>query len=80
MSDQSKPMPAPGSRTASQIRDDIVLQRAGLAASVDALRVRWAEATDLKLQVSRHKGEVAAVGLVAAAALAGVALSRSRRR
>ena len=80
MSDSAKPMPAPGTRTAAQIRDDIVLQRAGLSASVDALRRRWTEATDVKLQVSRHKGEVAAVGLVAAAAVAGIALSRSRRR
>lgn len=80
--DKPGPMPAPGTRNATQIRDDIVLQRAALSASVDALRQRWSEATDISLQVSRHKGEVALVGLAAAATAAavGVAVSHRRRR
>lgn len=73
-----KPMPAPGARNADQIRDDIVVQRSELSDSVDVLRQRWAEATDLKLQASKHKGELA-VGALAIGAIAGVAIALGRR-
>lgn len=73
------PMPAPGARSADQIRDDIVRQRAGLSDSVEELRKKWSEATDLKLQASRHRGEIAA-GALALGAIAGVAIALGRRR
>jgi hypothetical protein len=73
------PMPAPGARSADQIRDDILVQRAGLSDSVAVLRQRWTEATDLKLQASKHKGELTA-GALALGAIAGVAIALGRRR
>lgn len=73
------PMPAPGARSADQIRDDILIQRAGLSDSVEALRRKWSEATDLKLQASRHKGEIAA-GALALGAIAAAAVALGRRR
>ncbi len=73
--------PPPGSRSAAQIRDDVVQQRHELARSVDALRVRWGQATDLGAQVAKHKTELligaAVVGFVAGGL---VALRRRRRR
>jgi hypothetical protein len=61
--------PKPGSRSAEQIRDDIVKQRTELARSVDQLRDRWAEATDVKAQIKKHQGQLiagaAVVGLIA---------------
>lgn len=72
------PMPAPGTRSADQIRDDIVVQRAELSNSVGMLRQRWTEATDLKLQASKHKGELAA-GALAVGAIAGIAIALGRR-
>jgi hypothetical protein len=71
-------MPAPGTRSADQIRDDIVVQRAELSNSVGMLRQRWTEATDLKLQASKHKGELAA-GALAVGAIAGIAIALGRR-
>ncbi len=71
-------MPAPGTRSADQIRDDIVVQRAELSNSVGMLRQRWTEATDLKLQASKHKGELAA-GALAVGAIAGNAIALGRR-
>jgi hypothetical protein len=72
--------PAPGSRSATEIRDDIVRQRGELAQSVDALRDKWAEATDVGAQLRKHQGPLiagaAVVGLVAVGALL---LSRRRR-
>ena len=72
--------PAPGTRSAEQIRDDVVRQRNELARSVDALRGRWAEATDVGAQVRKHQGVLVAgaavVGLVAVGALV---FSRRRR-
>lgn len=76
---QRGPMPAPGSRNANQIRDEIVVQRAELSDSVAALRQRWTEATDLRLQASRHKGEIA-IGALAIGAIAGAAIALGRRR
>lgn len=73
-----RPMPAPGARSADQIRDDIVVQRSELSDSVGALRQRWTEATDLKLQASKHKGELAA-GALAIGVIAGVAIALGRR-
>ncbi len=72
--------PAPGTRSADQIRDDIVRQRGELSRSVDALRDKWGEATDVGLQIRKHQGVLVAgaavVGLVAVGALV---FSRRRR-
>ena len=66
--------PPPGTRSANQIRDDIVTQRTELSRSVDALRNRWVEATDVGSQFRKHKSELiigaAVVGLIAGAAFA----------
>jgi hypothetical protein len=61
-----RPIPPPGTRSAAEIRDDVVEQRHELARSVDALRVRWSQATDLSTQVAKHK-----TGLLIGAAVVG---------
>jgi hypothetical protein len=71
--------PAPGTRSAEQIRQDIVRQRQELTRSVDALRLRWGQLTDIRSQLREHRTE-----LIAGAALVGflvggvIALSRRR--
>jgi hypothetical protein len=72
--------PPPGTRSAEQIRGDIVRQRHELSRSVDALRVRWAQATDVKAQVRRHKSELLAGAAVVGALVGGALLLRRRRR
>ncbi|CAN5502753.1 hypothetical protein BH20ACT15_BH20ACT15_07430 [soil metagenome] len=66
--------PAPGTRSAEQIRNDVTTQRHELARSVDALRDRWSEATDVKSQIAKHKTELligaAVVGFAVGAVLA----------
>lgn len=70
---------APGSRSAAQLRSDIVEQRQELGRSVNVLRSRWIEATDLGLQVRRHRAEIVA-GALAVGAVAGAAVALGRRR
>jgi hypothetical protein len=70
--------PAPGTRSADQIRRDIVQQREELSRSVDALRHRWIEATDIKRQVREHRTELAVAGAVVGA-LVGLMVLRRRR-
>jgi type VI protein secretion system component VasF len=72
-------MPPPGSRSADQIRSDIVAQRQQLSRSVDALRTRWGEITNLRRQVSEHRTELL-VGAAAVGFLIGGAIALSRRR
>ncbi len=50
--------PPPGTRSAEEIRNDVDTQRHELARSVDALRDRWSEATDVKGQIAKHKNEL----------------------
>jgi len=71
--------PPPGTRSAAQIRDDIVRERQDLARSVDALRGRWSEVTDVKRQLRAHRSELI-VGAVAVGLLAGAVFAFSRRR
>ena len=77
--DGQRVTPAPGTRSSEQIRQDIVRQRQELSRSVDALRTRWGEITNVGNQIRQHKTE-----LIAGAALVGfvvggiVALSRRR--
>jgi hypothetical protein len=71
--------PAPGTRSAEQIRQDIVQQRQELSRSVDALRHRWIQATDVKRQISEHRTELA-VGAAVVGFLIGGAMALRRRR
>jgi Protein of unknown function (DUF3618) len=72
-------MPPPGSRSADQIRNDIVAQRQQLSRSVDALRTRWGEITNIRRQVSEHRTELL-VGAAAVGFLIGGAIALGRRR
>ena len=72
--------PAPGTRSAEQIRRDIVQQRQELSRSVDALRHRWIEATDIKRQIREHQSQLTAGAAVLGLAIGVIALRRRRRR
>ncbi|MGA8219702.1 MAG: hypothetical protein WB771_14155 [Solirubrobacterales bacterium] len=71
--------PPPGTRSAEQIRSDIVQQRQQFSRSVEALRHRWVQATDVKRQIREHKTELA-VGAAVVGFLVGGAIALSRRR
>jgi hypothetical protein len=72
--------PAPGTRSAEQIRNDIVQQRHELSRSVDALRNRWVQVTDIRRQVSEHRKELAVGAAVVGLMIGGVVALRRRRR
>jgi Protein of unknown function (DUF3618) len=72
--------PAPGTRSAEQIRNDIVQQRHELSRSVDALRNRWVQVTDVRRQVSEHRKELAVGAAVVGLMIGGVVALRRRRR
>jgi hypothetical protein len=71
--------PPPGTRSAEQIRRDIVQQRQELSRSVDALRNRWIQVTDVRRQVREHRTELA-VGSALVGFLIGGAIALRRRR
>jgi hypothetical protein len=71
--------PPPGTRSAEQIRNDIVQQRHQLSRSVDALRTRWVQVTDVKRQIREHSTELA-VGAAVVGLLVGGAIALGRRR
>lgn len=71
-------MPPPGTRSAEQIRNDIVSRREQLAHDVDSLRGRVNELTDWRSQMRKHQGELIA-GAVVVGALVGVAAFLGRR-
>jgi Protein of unknown function (DUF3618) len=71
--------PPPGTRSADQIRRDIVQQRHELSRSVDALRNRWMQVTDVKRQIREHRTELA-VGAAVVGFLIGGAIALRRRR
>jgi hypothetical protein len=71
--------PPPGTRSAQQIRSDIVQQRHELSRSVDALRNRWVQLTDVKRQIREHRTELA-VGAAVVGFLVGGAIALGRRR
>ena len=71
--------PAPGTRSAEQIRNDVTAQRHELARSVDALRGKWSEATDLKGQIAKHKTELLIGAAVVGFAVGAVIAFRRRR-
>lgn len=75
----SRPVrPAPGSRSAEQIRNDIVSEREELGRSVEALRGRVTEITDWRRQVREHKRELI-IGAVAVGFAVGARLALRRR-
>jgi Protein of unknown function (DUF3618) len=71
--------PPPGTRSAEQIRNDIVQQRQELSRSVDALRNRWVEMTNVRRQIREHRTELA-VGVAVVGFLIGGAIALRRRR
>jgi hypothetical protein len=71
--------PPPGTRSADEIRRDIVQQRHDLSRSVDALRNRWVQVTDVRRQLREHRTELA-VGAAVVGFLIGGAIALSRRR
>jgi hypothetical protein len=71
--------PPPGTRSAEQIRSDIVQQRQQFSRSVDALRHRWIQVTDVKRQIREHRTELA-VGAAVVGFLVGGAIALGRRR
>ena len=71
--------PPPGTRSAEQIRSDIVQQREAFSRSVDALRHRWVEATDIKRQIRDHQPELAVGAAVIGFAIVAVFALRRRR-
>jgi hypothetical protein len=72
-------MPAPGTRSADQIRRDIVQQRQEFGRSVEALRNRWVQVTDVRRQIREHRSELA-VGAAVVGFLIGGAIALGRRR
>jgi hypothetical protein len=72
-------VPPPGTRSAEQIRADIVTRREQLARDVDSLRGRVNEITDWRSQVRKHQAQIA-VGAAVVGALALGAFILSRRR
>ena len=72
-------MPPPGTRSADQIRSDIVQQRQEFGRSVEALRNRWVQVTDVRRQIREHRSELA-VGAAVVGFLIGGAIALSRRR
>ena len=72
-------MPPPGTRSADQIRHDIVQQRQEFGRSVEALRNRWVQVTDVRRQISEHRTELA-VGAAVVGFLIGGAIALGRRR
>jgi hypothetical protein len=74
-----RPMPPPGTRSADQIRNDIVQQRQEFGRSVEALRSRWVQVTDVRRQIREHRSELA-VGAAVVGFLIGGAIALGRRR
>jgi hypothetical protein len=72
-------MPPPGTRSADQIRRDIIQQRQEFGRSVEALRNRWVQVTDVRRQISEHRTELA-VGAAVVGFLIGGAIALGRRR
>jgi uncharacterized protein DUF3618 len=71
--------PAPGTRSADQIRADIQGQREELGRSVEALRGRVNQLTDWRSQVREHRQEIAVGAAVIGFAIGGLLALRRRR-
>jgi hypothetical protein len=73
-------MPPPGTRSADQIRNDIVQQRQQFGRSVEALRNRWVQVTDVKAQIREHRTELAVGAAVVGFLIGGAIALRARGR
>lgn len=71
-------VPPPGTRSAEQIRSDIVTRREQFGRDMDSLRGRVNEITDWRGQLRKHRGELIA-GAAVVGALIGVAAFLGRR-
>lgn len=71
--------PAPGTRSAAEIRADIQREREELGRSVEALRGRVNELTDWRRQVHEHRRELAIGAAVVGFAVGGLLALRRRR-
>jgi Protein of unknown function (DUF3618) len=69
----------PRERSSKEIRADIVRQRNELAQSVDALRGRVGQITDVSHQVREHRGKLLGAAVVAGALIGGYIALRRRR-
>lgn len=74
------PRPGAPGRTPDEIRRDIDLQQAELAASVGALRTRVTELTDWRRQISEHREQLITGAAVAGFVIGGIVALRRRRR
>jgi len=75
------PRPGAPGRSADQIRADIDLQQAELAASVQALRTRYTELTDWRKQLDEHREQLITGAAIAGFVIGGfIALRRRRNR
>jgi hypothetical protein len=72
-------VPPPGTRSSDEIRRDIIQQRQQLSRSVDMLRARWGEMTDVRRHVREHRTELL-VGAAVVGFLVGGAVALGRRR
>jgi hypothetical protein len=72
--------PPPGTRSAEQIRRDLVQQRQEFGRSVEALRNRWVQVTDVRRQVSEHRTELAIGAAVVGFLIGGAIALRARGR
>ena len=70
--------PAPGARSAEQIRADIQREREELGRSVEALRGRVTELTDWRRQVREHKRELVIGAAIVGFAVGGLMALRRR--
>ena len=70
--------PAPGTRSAEQIRADIQREREELGRSVEALRGRVGELTDWRRQVREHKRELVIGAAIVGFAVGGLMALRRR--
>jgi hypothetical protein len=71
--------PPPGTRSSEEIRRDLVQQRQEFGRSVEALRNRWVQVTDVKRQIREHRSELA-MGAAVVGFLVGGAIALRRRR
>jgi hypothetical protein len=67
------------SRSAEEIRRDIVVQRQDLGRSVEQLRGRVVELTDWKRQVREHRSQLIVGAAVVGFAIGGLMALRRRR-
>lgn len=74
------PRPGAPGRTAEQIRADIDLQQAELAASVQVLRTRVTALTDWRRQLDEHREQLITGAAVAGFVIGGFIALRRRRR